>query len=259
MNRDIAALCGAKFTNNIYQFQALALEIAYQNARILVHRPLMAYQRIPKIGAAPNHSTGRLYKALESCRDAALKISETGSSSIFSLVTDTHAVAFIGIQTFTAGVTLCILASIEPLTMKAHKSKMRLHRLLNMQRTLAPKSQLAAQGLAILEPLTKLVMEKELKQMLVQNDGQAVFGSTPGEGETQSPSDESIDDFANFEFREDATISKALSDFDRAISGRMSSATDAETDDPKRQLFPERSDITNDLCSSRRGYGVVTV
>ncbi|KAJ5169853.1 fungal-specific transcription factor domain-containing protein [Penicillium coprophilum] len=237
MDRDIGA-SGPKFENYIYQLQALALEIAYENAKILVHRPLLEYKRIPK-----NH-TGSLYQTLGPCRDAALKISEIGSASIFSLAADTYAAAFIGIHTFTAGVTLCILASIEPLTLESHKSKMGLHRLLGMQRTLAPKSQLAAQGLAILERLTKLVMEKELKQMLARNDGQAAFESAPRE-ESQNLSDVSVNDFANFDFMEDPTISQALSDFDKAISGRISPATDAVTDDLERQLFPELWDTTN--------------
>ncbi|KAJ5503918.1 fungal-specific transcription factor domain-containing protein [Penicillium fimorum] len=238
MDRDIGA-SGPKFDNYIYQLQALALEIAYENAKILVHRPLLEYKRIPR------NPTGSLYQTLGPCRDAALKISEIGSASIFSLAADTYAAAFIGIHTFTAGVTLCILASIEPLTLESHKSKMGLHRLLGMQRTLAPKSQLAAQGLVILERLTKLVMEKELKQMLAQNNGQGAFRSTPREEESPKPSDGPINDFANFDFREDPAISQALSDFDRAISGRMSPATDAVTDELERQLFPELWDTTN--------------
>ncbi|CAI7653219.1 unnamed protein product [Penicillium palitans] len=241
MDRDIAASLGTKFTNHTYQLQALALEIAYQNARILVHRPLMTYKRIPQVGAAPsqNHSAVPFYQALDPCRDAALKISELSSSSIFSLAADIYASAFIGIHTFTAGVTLCILASIEPLTLEAHRSKMGLYQLLRMQRTLAPESQLASQSLAILERLTKLVMDKELEQMLAQNNGQGVSGSTSREGEGQSLTDGSVD-FASFEFREDPTVSQALSDFDKAISGRISPETDAVTDDLERQLFPER-------------------
>ncbi|KAJ5203434.1 fungal-specific transcription factor domain-containing protein [Penicillium cf. viridicatum] len=132
-----------------------------------------------------------------------------------------------------------------PLTLEAHRSKMGLRRLLSMQRTLALKWQLATQGLAILERPTKLVMEKELKQMLAQNNGQGVSRSTSTEGEGQSPSDGSID-FASFEFREDPTISQALSDFDKAISGRMSLETDAVADDLERRPFPERcSDTAN--------------
>ncbi|KAJ5448683.1 hypothetical protein N7445_003504 [Penicillium cf. griseofulvum] len=53
----------------------------------------------------------------------------------------------IGLQYVGPHITLSILASIEPLTLEYHKSKM--HRLLRRQRTLASKSQLAAQGLAL--------------------------------------------------------------------------------------------------------------
>ncbi|KAJ5779751.1 fungal-specific transcription factor domain-containing protein [Penicillium paradoxum] len=253
-DQDIGA-SGPKFVNYIYQLQALALGIAYENAKLLVYRPLLQYKQIPKVGMTPTHSTGPLYQTLYHCRDAAIKISEIGSASIFSLAADTYAAAFIGIHTFTAGVTLCILTSIEPLTLESHKSKMGLHRLLGMQRTLAPNSQLAAQGLGILERLTRLVMEKELKQMLAQTDTQATMVSTATEGQSYgSPSvgtgmservDGSVNDFANFDFREDPTISQTLSDFDMAISGRMPAETGAVVDDLERQLFPELCDTTD--------------
>lgn len=263
MDRDIGA-SGPKFTNYIYQLQALALRIAYENAKILLHRPLLQYKQVPKLGIAPDRPVRASYQTLDPCRDAALSISEIGSASIFPLAADTYAAAFMGIHTFTAGVTLCILASIEPMTLKFHMSKMGLHRLLGMQRTLALKSQLAAQGLRILERLTRLVMEKELKQMLAQNDSQVALGSLPTEEHTlgstsamQSENittvqiDGSIDDFANFDFREDPIISQTLSDFDKAISGRMSLETDTVADGFERQVFREPWDTTDGFAQQQ--------
>lgn len=47
MDKDIGA-SGPGFGNHIYQLQALALALAYENARILVHRPLLSYKMITR-------------------------------------------------------------------------------------------------------------------------------------------------------------------------------------------------------------------
>lgn len=43
VGRDIGAL-GPRLEKHIYQLQALSLQLAYENARILVHRPLLSYR-----------------------------------------------------------------------------------------------------------------------------------------------------------------------------------------------------------------------
>ncbi|KAJ5266473.1 fungal-specific transcription factor domain-containing protein [Penicillium angulare] len=171
MDQDIGA-SGPRFEAHIYQLQALALELAYENARILVHRPLLAYKSI-SFGmreAQDNHNQaqGPLSLALQSCRDAALKTSKVEKTKIFSLATYTYSATFIGIHTFTAGVMLCILISNEPLGLHSPESKIGLRRLLGMQSKLKSQSNstLATQGLAILERLARLVMEKELEEIL---------------------------------------------------------------------------------------------
>jgi hypothetical protein len=120
MDRDIGA-SGPGFEIHVYQLQALALLLAYENARILVHRPLLTYRTTVarERGAAilSDLSSGKTsYLSLQACRDAAMNTSYLGDSRIFSLAADTYAAAFMSIHTFTAGVMLCVLASIEPLT-----------------------------------------------------------------------------------------------------------------------------------------------
>lgn len=173
MDRDVGA-SGQRFEDYIYQLQALVLELAYENARILVHRPLLSYKMVTRgTDTEPSNSTGHphnpanpFHHSLGTCRDAALRTSEIGSMPIFSLASRTYAAAFISIHTFTAGVTLCILSSIEPLTFQSHKSKIGLQRLMAMQMSLKSTSVLAAQGLDILQRLTKLVVERELNELL---------------------------------------------------------------------------------------------
>jgi hypothetical protein len=254
MDQDIGA-SGTKFENYTYQLQALALEVAFQNVIILIYRPLLQYK-------LTHNSIESSYQPLDACRDAALRISEIGSAPIFPLAADTHAATLLGIQTFTAGVVLCLLPSTSPLTMASHKSKIGLHRLLSMQRTLASKSQLAAQALGILERLTRLAMEKEFKQMVARSDDRGSSSSAVGSlapeggsfsstsaGRNQNKRTRPIGPrtvWADFEFRKDRAISQTLSDFYKGIKyDGLATATDAGSDSVERQLFPELSDATD--------------
>ncbi|KAJ5689797.1 fungal-specific transcription factor domain-containing protein [Penicillium macrosclerotiorum] len=239
MDRDIGA-SGPDFEAHIYQLQAFSLELAYQNARILAHRPLLTYKIIPRAegdlqssgeSCAPNS----FHTSLQACRDAALKTSEMGTKSIFPLAVDTYAASFIGIHTFTAGVLLCILISIEPLSPQSYQSKMGLRRLLNMQVHLKSrsKSTLAVQGVEIMERLTKLVMEKELKEMLTSpGTGGPLLAPNPHNDLHEDPRDDiepdsqilasslpevSLNEESIFDYIEDPAMSQALSDFDQGM------------------------------------------
>ncbi|GIK03836.1 hypothetical protein Aspvir_007911 [Aspergillus viridinutans] len=94
-----------------------------------------------------------------------MSLSELANSPILELVSETYAAAFVSIHTFTAGVGLGILSSIEPLTPQAQEAKVGLHRLMDIQAKLKTRSLLATQGLDILQRLTKLVLDKELSTM----------------------------------------------------------------------------------------------
>ncbi|KAJ5307161.1 fungal-specific transcription factor domain-containing protein [Penicillium atrosanguineum] len=259
MDRDIGA-SSPKFENHIYQLQALALKLAYENARILVHRPLLAFKTMPTASGLENThlATSPLHLSLEACRDAALSTSNVESTSIFSLAVNTYAAAFIGIHTFTAGVMLCILTSIEPLAPQSYESKTGLRRLLSMQAHLKSRSgsTLAAQGLEILEKLTRLLMEKELKEML--SSGNAVSSSpqiAPRDEQARQDLDESVQDQTlaaativeenMFNYIEDPAMSQALFDFDQVLSNHeMSIPLESNFPDllgPGSGLVPEQA------------------
>lgn len=233
MDTDIGA-SGPRFEQHIYQLQALSLELAYENARILLHRPLLAYKMIPRSNHEPSNvdsespSPNPLRFSLTACRDAALYTSNLGESPIFLLAADTYAASFIGIHTFTAGVMLCILSSIEPLSPQSHDSKMGLRRLLKMQGHLKSRTQstLAAQGHEILERLTRLVMEKELKEMLASDKAasqsllpaqQASTGNNSPVQNLVSNIPEVVQDDGTFDFIQDPAMSQALFDFDQGM------------------------------------------
>ncbi|OOO05067.1 hypothetical protein OAory_01114040 [Aspergillus oryzae] len=173
VDRDIGA-SGPVFENHIYQLQALTLKLAYENAKILVHRPLLSY----KVVSQSSNSEPRDYtestpntmspfrSSLQTCRAAAMSMAEIASNPIVDLISETYAAAFVSIHTFTAGVTLGILSSIDPLGPQSRDTKIGMHRLMGIQEKLKDRSVLAAQGLEILQRLARLVMEKELSVML---------------------------------------------------------------------------------------------
>lgn len=96
------------------------------------------------------------------------------------LVADTYAAAFVGIHTFTAGLTLCILNSIDPLSSQSHEAKVGLQRLMVIQTKLKERSPLPGQGLEILQRLAKHVLEKELGAMLAVPGVESVRTSDVG-------------------------------------------------------------------------------
>lgn len=231
MDRDIGA-SNPKFENHIYQLQALALKLAYENAKLLVHRPLLAFKTTPTASGLEDTHLARspLHLSLEACRDAALSTSKIESTSIFSLAANTYAAAFIGIHTFTAGVMLCILTSIEPLAPQSYESKTGLRRLLRMQAHLKSRSDstLTIQGLDILEKLTRLLMEKELKELLSSSNAiPSLPRTTPGDEQVTQDPDESVRDQTPaaetpvegdmFSYIEDPVMSQALFDFDQGM------------------------------------------
>jgi len=148
-----------------------------------------------------------------------MNTSNLAESPIFSFAADTYAAAFISIHTFTAGVMLCVLASIEPLSPESLQCKMGLRRLLNMQAHLRSRAQspLPAQGLEILERLARLVMEKELNNILSHKSDS---NTKPGQALSENRSSfqlDMIDNEAAQDYVEDTTISQALFDLDQGI------------------------------------------
>lgn len=159
-----------EFRNRLFQLQALALKVAFENAKILIHRPLLSY-RI-SIPPAPNTMTtipstsDTCQSSIQVCRDASLEISNIGSLPIFQGIADTYAVSFVSLRLLTAGIALSILTTLSPLTRESHDCKMGIRRLMEMQSRLSARSIVAEQGLGILKKLMELVLTKEMKEML---------------------------------------------------------------------------------------------
>lgn len=157
------------FDEQLFQLQALALKLAFENARILVHRPLLSYKVF--FASASSRDVGNSRRtpnlaSIDVCRDAALQISCAGNTPIFREASTTYALNFIALHILTAGATLCIMASLSPLSPESLESKLGVRRLMEMQASLKQESLVASQGLEILRKLSFLVMKKETNTML---------------------------------------------------------------------------------------------
>ncbi|KAL2869173.1 transcription factor domain-containing protein [Aspergillus lucknowensis] len=170
LDRDVGA-SGPRFWSHVFQLQALTLNLAYENARILIHRPLLSARFKIAHGDAVGRDTGSsnegpLSRSLQTCRDAALQTARFLSVPVMALAAETYAAAFIGIHTFTAGLTLCILFNTDPLSPRSYEVKLGLQRLIAIQQKLKAHSPLPAQSLEILKYLVRHAMEKEWSAML---------------------------------------------------------------------------------------------
>ncbi|KAI9736950.1 MAG: hypothetical protein M1834_000539 [Cirrosporium novae-zelandiae] len=177
MHADIGA-SGPVFERHVMRMQAMTLTLAYENALIVTHRPLLSFRLAqPSISSDITRQITPMFRAadpfrysLETCRQAAFQTANISRLPVFHEALDTYAIAFVGIHLFTAGVTLCLMASYEPLTLQAHEAKAGIRRILTMQAALRSKSVLVSQGFDILRKLAKLVFSKELEKMLDVED-----------------------------------------------------------------------------------------
>lgn len=159
------------FQHHLFQLQALSLKVAHENAKILIHRPLLSYRMV--LQPTNRNSTATVLgtsdtcqSSIQVCRDAALEISNIGSLPVFQGVAGTYAVSFVSLHLLTAAIALSILTTLAPLTQESHDCKMGIRRLMEMQSRLRVRSIVAEQGLSILKELMSLVLTKEMKEML---------------------------------------------------------------------------------------------
>uniref|UniRef100_A0A0B7JJS4 Xylanolytic transcriptional activator regulatory domain-containing protein n=1 Tax=Bionectria ochroleuca TaxID=29856 RepID=A0A0B7JJS4_BIOOC len=157
----------------LFKLQALALKLAFENARILIHRPLLLRkdgQKTEFPSSTTNSTVLSLSESLSAysrtCHDAALQISWAGHRRIFRDASATYALNFIALHLLTAGVTLGIMTSLNPLSQESFEAKLGIRRIMEMQVSLKPDSIVADQGLQILRKLFLLVMNKETHSML---------------------------------------------------------------------------------------------
>jgi hypothetical protein len=150
-----------RIKNSIYSMQALLLQLAYDHALVLIHRPILTLKNNER--QAPPKDM--LCWSISTCWSASLRISRIGWHPVFDRNYHAHAVSFVGVHLFAAGVILGAFACSDPLSRLALEAKRGLSRVIQMQRRLKGKVIVSAQSLAILEKLAYDVMRKEAKRM----------------------------------------------------------------------------------------------
>lgn len=180
----------------IFRLQALTLQLAYDNIRILLHRPLLQvplaleHDKRPLTLSLPTSSTPSKSKTNQTfrensvsaisrakCREAALRTSQI-CESIVKVANLTHAGSYVDIQMFTAGVVLSIVALCEPLSVTAHEAKVAIARIARISDNVENKALLSVQSGHIIQELMRLILKKEMSSMFSKAGKQDLHDTT---------------------------------------------------------------------------------
>jgi hypothetical protein len=175
-------------TDTIFLLQALALQVAYDNILILLHRPLLqgraarpqasdrsqgnAFPVSPprETTSDPHANTQSSSAGDKYSRDRCLE-SASRSASLCDMrhcliaARSTHAVAYLGINLFTAGIVLCTMALSSPLSVVAQQAKNDIRKILIISDMFKTDSPIAPQTKQILSALVKVILDKELEAL----------------------------------------------------------------------------------------------
>jgi len=176
--------------------QALALQVAYDNVQILLHRPLLSQDlqhfkddksttsdsllTTEAISRSHSPSSRDIHQVLllsrDKCWESAIRSSNLGKyQQCLRSARESHAAAFLGINLFTAGMVLCVIALSRPLSSQAQIAKQAVARIMALSRFLAGRVLLSAQTTKVLKDLVRLIGDKEVDVIL---SGSEVFEST---------------------------------------------------------------------------------
>ncbi|KIW37241.1 hypothetical protein, variant [Exophiala oligosperma] len=180
----------------IFQLQALVLQLSYDNIQLVLHRPLFTMNRAPSwpslndsgqvqgtFGEVSNQSSSDLNEMIKisryQCWVSAMRTSKIGDhAEILSASRETHGGAYVGIQSFTAGVVLGIFALSDPLSDQAHQAKRAVSKIIKLPRLYEYRTTISDQCGVILEELLRLILAEEMKALLVEGDASAKAGES---------------------------------------------------------------------------------
>lgn len=183
-----------------FQLQALALQLSYDNIQLILHRPLLTYTGGLSTSPLSGPSTGGPSQGRSAndrsagipagddlsqgsrsqCWEAAIRTSQIGEYSwILETARDTHAAAYIGIQTFTAGAILAMFALTDPLASQAQEAKHAIARLIRMPQSAGLSTHVSDQSGGILEGLLRLILDEEMKSLISRGGIGSGRGSPP--------------------------------------------------------------------------------
>ena len=141
------------------KLQACVLQLTYDAAIILVHRPLLEHKLSPEYRQGISKSTREsLSRSFDVSVKAALRISWTPIMQFKSQ----FCLAFIFVHLFTAGVILCIPPTSHPFSNTAQEAKAGVLRIIRASKLTKEHSQIASHTERLLKDLLKLSVQREI-------------------------------------------------------------------------------------------------
>lgn len=201
-----------------HTLQSLSLQLTYDNLLIVLHRPFLAQQvdhlstnqqtpngsevhsPINRLNAAYSSAQSNLYSEAASSSEqgassdqwwnAAVRTSRVTELPILAqLATDSHLVAFLGINLFNAAIVLAIVALSDPLSDTAQVVKRTITRIFRLQDLLGKRSTLSKQSTAVLKNIITMLLSRESEAMLAPISGTS---QEIGHQVRQAPEDPSL-------------------------------------------------------------------
>ncbi|KAK4173034.1 multidrug resistance regulator 1 [Triangularia setosa] len=163
------------------KLQAWVLQITYDAAIILAHRPLLEHRLSSEYRQGISKSSVDLIsRSFDVSIKAALRISQTPVMQF----EHEFCLAFIFVHLFTAGVILCIPPTSHPYSNTAHEAKAGVFRIIRAAKALSARSQIARHAEQLLSDLLKLSLHREID--MVFKDGR---GGHQGQGTNHPPAE----------------------------------------------------------------------
>lgn len=170
---------------SLFQMQALALQLTYDNIQIILHRSLAfgSGSQVSNKDRSPD-DLPRSALSRKQLFESALRTSELNDySHVLHVCGKTHAAMHVGICLFTAGVVLCAFAISEPLSATSEAAKNGVMNILRFQHDpILNEHLLSAQSVKILEDLVTVLLRSEHR--VIRGDDAITFqsiGQTTGE------------------------------------------------------------------------------
>lgn len=164
---------------SLLRMQALALQLTYDNAQIILHRSIAFADggNGVDLDGAPAHTQSSSFSRQQLFQSAIRTSKLHNYHQLLQACRRTHAIMHVGICLFTAGVVLCAIALSEPLSDTSQKAKTGIMHILRLQQDgFSSQHLLSAQSVKILEDLVAAVMQSENRFIL----GRAGMSRSPG-------------------------------------------------------------------------------
>lgn len=164
------------------KLQAWLLQITYDAAVILAHRPLLEHRlSVEYREGIPRSSVDIVSRSFDVSIKAALRISRTPVMQF----EHEFCLAFIFVHLFTAGVILCIPPTSHPHSSLAQEAKAGVFRIIHAAKELSPRSQIARHTEKLLSDLLKLSLHREV-DMAFKDDRRGDLNLWPSQTATEA-------------------------------------------------------------------------